>query len=142
MKRLGLDLGARRVGVSLHDDPDVPARPFTTLDVGDVSAVKSIAALVTREAPDELVIGLALNMDGTEGTAARATRRVAEALRARVACPVVLWDERLTTVQAQRSRIARGVKGRAGIDAEAATLILQSYVDAKRGGSGWEPDDL
>ena len=44
-------------------------------------------------------------------------------------------------VGALASRIARGVKGRAGIDAEAATLLLQSYVDTKRGGSGWDPDD-
>ena len=80
-------------------------------------------------------------MDGSEGPAARGARAVVKSLRAKVSAPIVLWDERLTTTQAQRSRIARGVKGRAGIDAEAATLLLQSYVDTKRGGSGWDPDD-
>ncbi len=141
VKRLALDLGARRIGVSLHDDPDVPARPHATLDVTPgASPVAALAALIAREAPDEVVVGLPLNMDGSEGPAARGARRVAEALRARVKPPVVLWDERLTTTQAQRARVARGTKGRAGIDAEAATILLQSYVDARRGGSGWDPD--
>jgi RNase H-fold protein (predicted Holliday junction resolvase) len=55
---------------------------------------------------------------------------------------VVLWDERLTTMQAERTRRERGVKGRVGIDAEAAAILLQSYVDARRGGSGWTDEDL
>ncbi len=142
MKRLALDLGARRIGVSLHDDDDLPARPFATLEVTPGAATLSaIARLLAREAPDEVIVGLPLNMDGSEGPAARGARAVVKSLRAKVSAPIVLWDERLTTTQAQRSRIARGVKGRAGIDAEAATLLLQSYVDTKRGGSGWDPDD-
>ncbi len=141
MKRLALDLGARRIGVSLHDDDDVPARPAGTIEVTPGAApIGAMAALIAREAPDEVVIGLPLNMDGTEGPAAKNARRVATALGKKITPPVVLWDERLTTTQAQRARIARGAKGRAGIDAEAATILLQSYVDARRGGSGWDPD--
>jgi putative Holliday junction resolvase len=141
VKRLALDLGARRIGVSLHDDDDVPARPAGTVEVTpDVPTLDALVALITREAPEEVIVGLPLNMDGTEGPAARGAQRVAAALRRRVSAKVVLWDERLTTTQAQRARIARGTKGRAGIDAEAATILLQSYVDARRGGSGWDPD--
>lgn len=142
MKRLGIDLGARRVGVSVHDDDEVPARPLTTVEVTDLaSLLAGVEAVVARERPEELVVGLPLNMDGSEGPAARGARRLAAALRKRVGLPVALWDERLTTTQAQRSRVARGAKGRAGIDAEAATILLQSYVDTKRGGSGWDPDE-
>ena len=76
-----------------------------------------------------MIVGLPLNLDGTDGPAAKGARRVAKALQRRVAVPVVLWDERLTTMQAERTRRERGVKGRAGIDAEAAAILLQSYVE-------------
>lgn len=141
MKRLALDLGARRIGVSLHDDDDVPARPAGTIEVTPGAApIEAMAALIARESPDEVIIGLPLNMDGSAGPAAKGAQRIAKALEKKVTARVVLWDERLTTTQAQRARIARGTKGRAGIDAEAATILLQSYVDARRGGSGWDPD--
>ena len=141
MIRIGLDLGARRVGVSLHEEDDVPARAHDTLDVpADGSLVRALAAVVEATKAAEVIVGLPLNMDGSEGLAARNARRVAKALGLRVKAAVVLWDERLTTTQAQRARRERGVKGREGIDAEAATILLQSYVDAQRGGSAWEPD--
>ncbi len=141
MKRLALDLGARRIGVSLHDDDDLPARPAGTIEVSpDAPPLGALVALIAREAPDEVIVGLPLNMDGSEGPAARGARRVAASLRRKVSATVVLWDERLTTTQAQRARVARGTRGRVGIDAEAATILLQSYVDARRGGSGWDPD--
>lgn len=142
MIRIGFDLGARRVGVSLHEDDDVPARAHDTIDVpADGSLVRALAAAVEAAKAEEVIVGLPLNMDGTEGLAAKAARRVAKSLSARVTASVMLWDERLTTTQAQRARRERGVKGREGIDAEAATILLQSYVDAKRGGSAWETDD-
>lgn len=139
MIRLGIDLGARRVGVALHEDDAVPARPLDTVvrDEG-VSVVGSVAALVTKHGAAEVVVGLPLEMSGDDGPAARNARRFAESLARRVACPVTLWDERLTTVQAQRTRTELGRRGKVGIDAEAAAILLQSYVDAKRGGSGWD----
>ncbi len=142
MKRLGIDLGARRTGVSVHDDDDLPARPHSTVEVQPgASPVGALATLIAKEKPDEVIVGLPLNMDGTDGLAARNARRVAKSLQAKVGAAVVLWDERLTTTQAQRTRVTMGRRGREGIDAEAATILLQSYVDAKRGGSGWDPDD-
>lgn len=139
MIRLGVDLGARRVGVALHAEDEVPARPLDTVErVEGVSVVGAVAALVAAHRVEEVVVGLPLEMSGDDGPAARNARRFATSLARRVACPVTLWDERLTTVQAQRARTGLGRRGREGIDAEAAAILLQSYVDARRGGSGWD----
>lgn len=140
MIRVAFDLGARRVGVSVHDDEVLPARPQGTL-AADERIVATLAAAVAAHRADEVVVGLPLALDGTEGPAAKRARRVAAALARRVTAPVVLWDERLTTVQAERFRRARGVKGRDGIDAEAAAILLQSYVDARRGGTALDDDE-
>jgi len=140
--RLGVDLGARRIGLALHDDPDLDARPLGTLDLRGVK--DPVGALTERAiavGATEIIVGLPLNMDGTDGPSARSARKVAAALRKRSGLAVRLWDERLTTTQAQRARVARGVKGREGIDAEAAAILLQAYVDAARGGSGWQASD-
>jgi putative Holliday junction resolvase len=123
VNRIAFDLGARRVGVSLHDDDDVPARPHATLDATG-KVLDALAAAVVAAAAEEVVVGLPLNLDGTDGPAAKRARHVAAALGRRVSVPVVLW-----------------VKGRVGIDAEAAAILLQSYVDAKRGGSSYLDED-
>ncbi len=147
MRRLGVDLGARYIGLAWNDDPEVPARPMDTLDLRapGVTAVDALAKIAAREGAEELVVGLALQMDGRESASSRGARKVADALGRRTGLPVVLWDERLTTAQAQRARVARGTRGRgegAGrIDAEAAAILLQAYVDAQRGGSGWDPEN-
>jgi len=135
---MGVDLGARFIGIAFHAEDEVPARPEATVDVKAVpSVIRAVAALAVSLQIEEIVVGLPLHLDGREGIAARNARAVAASIGRRTGLPVVLWDERLTTVEAQRSRIARGTKGRVGIDAEAAALLLQSYVDAQRGGSGW-----
>ena len=141
MKRLGVDLGDRRVGIAVHEEEGVPARPLETVTLVNASdAVRDVAAVVQRDAPAEVVVGLPLNMDGSEGSKARAARRFAVSLRRAVKVPVELWDERLTTVEAQRARTASGRKGREGIDAHAAAILLQAYVDARSGGGRW-PDE-
>jgi putative Holliday junction resolvase len=87
-----------------------------------------------------VVVGLPLNMDGSEGMKARAARTFAALLGRKAKVPVILWDERLSTVQAQRARTASGRKGREGIDAEVAAILLQAYLDSKAGAGAW-PDD-
>ena len=140
MKRLGIDPGARHVGLAWHDDPVVPAHVLGTLAVrGPVQAVESIAEVALREGAEELVVGLPLRLDGREGASARSARKLARSLGERTGLPVVLWDERLTTAQVLRARAEAGRRGREGIDAESAVVILQSYVDATRGGSAWPP---
>ncbi|MDO9021528.1 MAG: Holliday junction resolvase RuvX [Deltaproteobacteria bacterium] len=141
MKRLGIDLGARRIGVAVHAEEGVPARPLETLELPEANqAVNAVTAVVKREAADEVVVGLPLNMDGTEGMKARAARTFAALLGRKTKVPVILWDERLSTVQAQRARTASGRKGREGIDAEVAAILLQAYLDSKAGAVAWLDD--
>jgi putative Holliday junction resolvase len=141
VKRLGIDLGARRIGVAVHAEEGVPARPLETLELPEANqAVNAVTAVVKREAADEVVVGLPLNMDGTEGMKARAARTFAALLGRKTKVPVILWDERLSTVQAQRARTASGRKGREGIDAEVAAILLQAYLDSKAGAVAWLDD--
>jgi putative holliday junction resolvase len=141
VKRLGVDLGARRIGVASHAEEGVPARPLETLTPSEPSqAVNAVAAVVLREAAEEVVVGLPLNMDGSEGMKARAARSFAALLGRKARVPVILWDERLSTVQAQRARAASGRKGREGIDAEVAAILLQAYIDSKAGAGAWLDD--
>lgn len=141
MKRLGVDLGARRIGVAVHSEEGVPARPLETVEPAEPSqAVNAIAAVVRRESAEEVVVGLPLNMDGSEGSKARAAKTFGALLERKTKVPVVLWDERLSTVQAQRARTASGRKGREGIDAEVAAILLQAYLDSKAGAPAWQDD--
>jgi putative Holliday junction resolvase len=140
---LGIDLGERRVGVAVWDDPELPARPLTTLEVTPETIVARIAELATREQATELVVGLPLRLDGREGTASRRARRLAAALGTATGLHVVLQDERLTTSQAHTHRLMAGAKGRAGVDARAAAILLQTFVDTRM--AAWrrdEPDEL
>jgi putative Holliday junction resolvase len=131
MKLIGVDLGERHVGIALLDDPELSARPLDTVEVTPETAVKRVAARVLAESPTQLVVGLPLRLDGSEGSASRNARRFAEALAKATKLPVALQDERLTTAQAHVHRIAAGQKGRAGIDARAAAILLDTWAAAK-----------
>ena len=139
MRVLGIDLGARRIGIALWDDPIAPARPVETLPVTAKTAIPALLAVIAREHVDEVVIGLPLQLDGREGLAARQARRVAEELARRIALPIHLQDERMTTTQAQAHRHLAGGKGREGIDARAAAIVLQTFMDRRN--RQWQLDD-
>jgi putative Holliday junction resolvase len=134
---LGLDMGERRVGVAISDPTGTVARPLQTLVRGSrVEDFAAIAGLVAEYDVGLVVVGRPLSLDGTEGPQARRVARYVEALAARLPIHVVLWDERFTTVAAQEIlRQSRGKKKRrqarsAGeVDAVAAAVILQSYLD-------------
>jgi putative Holliday junction resolvase len=136
---LGFDLGERHMGVALWDDPDLPARPLETVTVTPAKTIDTIVAVIEREKADEIVIGLPLRLDGRDGLASRNARRVAKAISARVKIPVHLEDERLTTSQAHTHRVMAGKKGREGIDARAAAILLQTFVD--RRSAAWRRDE-
>jgi putative holliday junction resolvase len=143
MRRAGIDPGSARTGVAVAED-DVPvATPLCTVTHrGLEDALTQVASLLAAERIEQVVVGLPLAMNGREGDAARKARRFAERLEARSGVPVVLWDERLTTVAALRAQQTLGVRAQAGrgqIDQAAATLILQSYLDSQRD-RPW-PDD-
>jgi putative Holliday junction resolvase len=135
MRLLGIDPGLRRVGVALSDEDARIAMPLTTLArVGDAPLIEALAALAAEHAVSAVVIGLPLRLDGSESDGSRKARKLAAALEARVSAEVVLWDERLSTAQAERALREGGVRGRdkkAVVDQVAATLILQSFLDSR-----------
>ena len=132
-----LDPGNVRVGVAIDDDLGLLAHPRGNLDGRDRKALlAALRALADDENVVRFVVGLPLDMHGGEGMAARGARTLAQQVADATGRSVELWDERLTTVQAQRALQAsevRGKKARALIDEVAACAILQSWLDARRG---------
>lgn len=136
-RAVGLDLGSRRVGVAVSDAAGTLATPYEVIErSGDRARDhRRVAALVDEIGADVVVVGLPLSLDGSIGPAARAALDEIDQLRGRLAVPVVSWDERLSTVEAERSLRTMGVKGNARrrvVDQLAATVILQSWLDAGR----------
>lgn len=136
MKRiLGIDHGDARIGLALSDELGMLAHPLETIHVAEQRDLAGyIATVITREKVETVVIGMPRNMNGTYGPAAEKVKQFAERLKAKAGCAVVFWDERLTSVAAQKSlhESGRNVKqGRAVIDQVAAQMILQGYLDAQ-----------
>ncbi len=143
MRYLSLDLGERRIGVALSDSIGMLARPLNTFKRTSREAdFHHIVELIEAHNVETVIVGLPLNMDGTEGPQAAWTRdysaALAAALRAQGSAspiPVQLWDERLSTEEAEEIMRAQGKRSdKTRIDAVAAAVILQSYLDAKRRG--------
>ena len=136
MKRaLGIDHGDARIGLAISDDLGMLAHPLETIHIKTVpDPLARIAEIVTRDQIGMIVLGLPRNMNGTYGPASEKVKEFAEKLRAKVPCEVKLWDERLTSVAAQRSlhEVGRNVKNsRDVIDQVAAQLILQGWLDSQ-----------
>lgn len=135
-KALGIDLGAARVGLALSDDLGMLAHPLETITVKSVPDVAAhVAAVIAREKVEVVILGMPRNMDGSHGPAAEKTREFAAKLRAAApGCDLRLWDERLTSVAAQRAlhEAGRTVKNsRQVIDQVAAQMILQGWLDSQ-----------
>lgn len=135
MRCLALDVGERRIGVAVGE---ILARPLTTLKRrSKAQDFAAIAELVRQHGADTVVVGLPLNMDGSDGFQAQRSARYSEQMRAALAemgvsVDVVLWDERLSTAHADALMVEGGrgaAQRRAQIDAAAAAVILQSYLD-------------
>ena len=136
MRTLALDLGDRRIGVAVSDETGTLASPVATLQrVGPKKDLLTVAALVREHDAQEVVVGLPLNMDGSEGPQAKKARAFMAGLERRVSVPVIARDERLTSVAADELLRERGVlrsQRKPLIDQVAAVLILQEYLDGKR----------
>ena len=131
---LGIDVGEARIGLALSDELGMLAHPLETVKTKEGNPIKHIAAVVEREKAATVVIGLPRNMNGTYGPAAEKAREFAAKLQALTPCAVKFWDERLTTVAAQKQlhEAGRNTKNsRAVIDQAAAVLILQGYLDSQ-----------
>lgn len=132
-KALGIDLGEARVGVAVSDDLGMLAHPLETIPVKTSDVKKRILALAAERGAQTIIVGMPRNMDGTYGPAATKAKEFIEALRASSDCKVIAWDERLTTVSAQRSLHEAGKnskKQRQVIDQVAAQIILQGWLDS------------
>jgi putative Holliday junction resolvase len=141
MKLLALDVGDRRVGVAVSDESGLLATPLTVVKrASKVQDFERIAHLVREQKVEGLVVGHPLNDDGTAGPQARRIERYAAALEEALRfegldLPLTLWDEWGSTQEAQAAMIGAGRKAkarRARIDAVAAAVILQDYLDAHR----------
>jgi putative Holliday junction resolvase len=135
---LGVDWGERRIGLALSDETQTLAQPLTTLTrrAGKRFPMRQFLTLLDRHAVTGVVVGLPLDAAGAEGDAAGAARALASAIAQRSGKPVELWDERFSTARALGAVRQMGgtTKGRKGdVDALAATLLLQHYLDARRG---------
>jgi putative holliday junction resolvase len=130
-----LDPGRARVGDAIDDDLGLMAHPRGALDARDRQALlATLRKMVVDDGVVRFVVGLPLDMHGGEGAAARAARAFAQSVANATGCEVVLWDERLSTVQAQRALDAsdvRGRKARTRIDEAAACAILQAWIDSR-----------
>jgi putative Holliday junction resolvase len=135
---LGLDLGDARIGVALSDPERRLAVPAGTIHVGQPPGeLVAVAAIVRERGVTLVVVGLPLTMRGERGERAAHADAFATALRGAVDVPVELHDERLSTVEADRALAAAGAGGRERrrvVDAAAATVILQGWLDARRNG--------
>ncbi len=131
---LAFDYGHRRIGVAVSDEGRRLATPLTTIEERDpAKALAGAVALIAREAPTQLVVGLPLNMDGTEGPIARAARDFALALERRCEVPHAMWDERLSSYEADVLMSGSGLtrkKKKARRDSLAAQRILTSWLEA------------
>lgn len=137
MKIMGLDLGARTVGVALSDELLMTAQPKEIIRRDRENKIRKTLVRIEELIRDNdvrlIVLGLPLNMDDSAGERADISREFAEKLRKRTGLPVVLSDERLTTVEADESMDEMGITGRMErkkyVDMLAATVILREYME-------------
>lgn len=138
MRIIGLDYGTKTVGVAVSDSLGLTAQGIETITRKEENKLRQtlarIEALVEEYQAEELVVGLPKNMNNTLGERALACQDFAEKLERRTGLPIVMWDERLTTVAAENVLKESGVRRenrKAVIDQIAAVFILQGYLDYK-----------
>jgi putative Holliday junction resolvase len=141
---VGIDPGEARIGIAISDEARSIAFPRETISAkgGWVKAAERVGEALAGEEVALVVVGLPLRLDGTEGEAARRARQLGDELAAALGVEVTFWDERLTTVAAERSLSEmgrRGARRREVVDQSAATILLQGYLDAKKGGRWKDP---
>ncbi|PEX93575.1 Holliday junction resolvase RuvX [Bacillus cereus] len=137
MRILGLDVGTKTVGVAMSDEMGWTAQGLETIKINEERGhfgFDRISELVKQYDVDKIVVGLPKNMNGTIGPRGEACQQFAENLRELVQLEVVMWDERLSTMAAERLLISADVsrkKRKQVIDKMAAVVILQGFLDSK-----------
>ncbi|MCZ0756047.1 Holliday junction resolvase RuvX [Anoxybacillus sp. J5B_2022] len=138
MRVLGLDLGTKTLGVAVSDELGWTAQGIETIPINEEKkqfGLKRLREIIAEYNVDTIVLGFPKNMNGTVGPRGEASERFAALLKREFSLPVILWDERLSTMAAERMLIAADVsrqKRKKVIDKMAAVMILQSYLDSKQ----------
>jgi len=139
---LALDFGRVRIGAAISDELQLLAHPLETIPA-NAHAPSRIAEIVREKKVDHVVTGIPRRMNGQIGAAATEVLQFVESLRAILPCPVVTWDERLTTAAAHRALRDAGKKTRhtrGYVDQVAAQMILQSYLDRRAANAAAKSD--
>ena len=139
MRIMGLDFGSKTVGVAVSDGLLLTAQGLEIIRPKEENKLRRTLArieeLILEYEVGEIVLGLPINMNATEGERARLTLEFREKLERRTGLPVVMWDERLTTVAADKAMMEAGIRRenrKEYVDMIAAVLILQGYLDRKK----------
>ncbi len=134
MRHLGIDYGSKRLGLAISDEMGIIAGKYDTLESrGLRNDLERIKAIVEKERVEKIVVGYPRNMDGSVGDTARKVNAFVEGLREATLVPVETWDERLSSISAEKLLIegdVRRKKRRKIIDQVAAVIILQNYLDS------------
>jgi len=135
MRILALDHGTRRIGVAVSDETQTIAQPLEYIPAEPFAAfLERLKIILAEKEVDFILLGMPRNMDGSYGPAAQKVETFASVLKSAVTVPIKLWDERLTSAMANRILIQGNVrrdKRKEKVDAMAAAILLQSYLDGK-----------
>ena len=135
MRILALDHGTKRIGVAISDELKMIAQPLEFIPAEPFNAfLNRIQELLRAKEVDLIIVGMPRNMDGSYGPAALKVQEFVAALKTAVTTPITTWDERLTSVQANRFLIEGNVrreKRKEKVDKMAAAILLQSYLDSR-----------
>ena len=133
---LSVDYGDKRTGIAVCDKLEMLASPVCVLTEWNAETLaEKIVDIAKQKNAEQIVIGLPRNMDGSKGFRAEACEALGELLKSKIEIPVTFWDERLTTVSAHRilsENNVRGKKRKSVVDAVAAEIILQNYIDSRK----------
>jgi putative Holliday junction resolvase len=137
MRILAIDHGSKRMGIAVSDELKMIAQPLEFIPAAPFAGfLARLNELISDKEVELILIGMPRNMDGTYGPAAEKVQDFVEALKGLISVPVKLWDERLTSAQANRVLIQGNVrrdKRKEKVDAMAAAILLQSYLDGLAG---------
>jgi putative Holliday junction resolvase len=140
MRILALDHGTKRIGVAVSDELKMIAQPLEYIPADPFPAfLDRLKELIRKHEVESMLVGLPRNMDGSYGPAALKVREFVAVLRDAVAVPIKMWDERLTSVQANRFLTQAKVRRqdrKEKVDKTAAAILLQSYLDGLSGAQG------
>ncbi len=138
MKILGIDYGSKRIGLAISDELGITARPLEVITRKNIDRDLDVLEKIIRDNnAGQIVLGLPLRLDGTRGIQCEKVEKFAVALKERFSIPVILWDEALSTWEADELMIAAGIKSakrRKMVDKIAAGIILQSYLNSLHAG--------